>query len=68
MVCCSLYKTPISGFFTGVGLGMLIYGAWVIDWNWIILAIIIAVVGFLLESLVSKKKQHVAEVKKKKRR
>ena len=59
---CMIHKNPVNCFLKWIAGIILVYGLWQHSWKWIIVAIIVAVVGHIIQAIIKKKD----EVKKRK--
>ena len=58
--CCDQHKKPVCFWLHVIGLVVGIYGLWMHNWTWIIVALVVMVLGHLF---VMKKKKVVVEEK-----
>ena len=64
--CCEMHKNPINCFFHLVAAVIVIYALWVHSISWILIGVLIAVIGHIIQAASCKKTGKEAEKGKKK--
>jgi len=65
---CKWHETPLNAVLHVIAFFILLYGLWLHNWTYIIAAIVIAVIGHIIQCCILKGKKEAKTEKSKKRR